>query len=432
LRYQFQTLKQRQNPTPSIAFAVNRLYFLYHHRENQSIRNPAMTSLVDKLALSLGETSPLLPSDLVQPDTIGTPLEDLNRWLEQGLFSRVHEHATQGIRILEDLFHRWERTLVHRAESLRVECLEWTERFSMVAMPRPPYPDRLMSEALTAIRSSQYERGIIELLKSVEIYETWVGELRNIPEPPEGQFVNSIGMRFALVDRLWVSIWETRICDFHTFVHETGTDSRRLWRENSEPIALTHPVVSLERFDAQAFCNWLTERERMLGFISSEQEYRLPTDREWSVWVDLQNEEGDTPEERGWQDSVSYPWGGELERAPDSGNYMTWPSGSPQNGYFGMMDPWMRTSPVGSFGANRYGLYDLGGHVWEMVSDDFNEVPDFPDRTLRGGGWRTLSLDFMRSNFRHAARANGEDIGFRVVVAPIHSDTEEGMLDAHE
>ena len=56
-----------------------------------------------------------------------------------------------------------------------------------------------------------------------------------------------------------------------------------------------HPAVNVSWDDAQAYCAWLTEKERREGKLGSEQEYRLPTDAEWSVAVGL-NEGGGTPQ----------------------------------------------------------------------------------------------------------------------------------------
>ena len=54
--------------------------------------------------------------------------------------------------------------------------------------------------------------------------------------------------------------------------------------------------------------------------------------------------------------------------------------------------------PVGSYGANRYGLFDIAGNVWEWVWDwygdygqNFDKDPRGPKfgtkRILRGGSW---------------------------------------------
>ncbi len=101
------------------------------------------------------------------------------------------------------------------------------------------------------------------------------------------------------------SIWETRMQDFEAFVNATGHNAGKGWRD-SEAAAKDyaagfsqtplHPVVNVSWNDAVAFCRWLTEKERAAGKLSAGQEFRLPTDAEWSLAVGLPPESGATPE----------------------------------------------------------------------------------------------------------------------------------------
>lgn len=90
------------------------------------------------------------------------------------------------------------------------------------------------------------------------------------------------------------------------------------------------------------------------------------------------------------------------------------------------------TTPVGSFPANAFGLYDMHGNVWEWCLDHWhNDYEDAPDdgsawidqntessasRVLRGGSWGDDPWDCrsaMRFNYEPATR--GFIVGFRAV-----------------
>ena len=112
---------------------------------------------------------------------------------------------------------------------------------------------------------------------------------------------------------------------------------------------------------SRTFCKWLTKRERDQGAINHAFVYRLPEDREWSAAVGLVREPWRTPWERSGK-ARKYPWGGAYPPPRGAGNYH--PSLA--------VDDFRETAPVASFAANPFGIYDLGGNVWEWCLDRYD------------------------------------------------------------
>ncbi|HST30421.1 MAG TPA: bifunctional serine/threonine-protein kinase/formylglycine-generating enzyme family protein [Chthoniobacterales bacterium] len=224
--------------------------------------------------------------------------------------------------------------------------------------------------------------------------------------PAPGQpFINSLGMKFVPLGDIRISIWETRVHDYTLFVQTTG----RRYEPTDFQQAPNHPIVKVNWFDAVAFCKWLTEKEHDDNLIEERQSYRLPTDREWSLAVGLQNEPGGTPQARDGKIKDQFPWGKQWPAPSGAGNY-----GTPQKHG--------ATAAVGSFKPNALGLYDLGGNVWEWVADTYKGGTTATGRdwgVLRGGSWATTNKLEMQSSYRNVVDRNERDViyGFRCVLA---------------
>ena len=249
-------------------------------------------------------------------------------------------------------------------------------------------------------------------------------------EPSPGPFENSLGMKFVPVagTEVLFSVWETRKQDYEAYAKSaSGVD--RSW-ENLEfkgqkvSFAPDHPVAGTSWDDAKAFCVWLTEKERREGRLPPGASYRLPTDLEWSSAVGLPHEAGATPEARDMKIKV-YPWGPQFPPPEGAGNFADITSsaafGASWTFIQGYRDGFATTSPVGSFAANKHGLFDLAGNVWEWCEDFYDGKSGA--RVVRGGSWNNDDSDYLLSSYRVRNTAVNRNyyLGFRCVLVGVSS-----------
>jgi formylglycine-generating enzyme required for sulfatase activity len=174
--------------------------------------------------------------------------------------------------------------------------------------------------------------------------------------------------------------------------------------------------------DAQEFCRWLTEKEIAAGKLPKTMRYRLPTDEEWSRAVGLEGEIGATPADKSEKNKVAYPWGvGFPLKRSKFANYSdtTFHEKFPKDGWLQECnDGFVTTSPVGSFPPNPFGLYDMGGNVWQWCEDRIQK--ESRDRVARGASWQHAGRRMLLSSHRLSSGPNtrANDIGFRCVLGP--------------
>lgn len=201
---------------------------------------------------------------------------------------------------------------------------------------------------------------------------------------------------------MWVGKYEVTNEQFRAFRsdHDSGDFSR-----NNRSFNLNgnrQPVVSVSYEDAQAYCDWLTERERAAGRLPEGYRYRLPNGDEWTAYARCGT-------------NREYPWGNSMP--PTRGNYYDEAahaelsfSGSAISGY---RDGHVVTAPVESSGVNEWGLYGVGGNVWEWTSEERGS-----SRVLRGASWLNIIPDALRVEGRNALPPSRRNafLGFRVVL----------------
>ena len=151
------------------------------------------------------------------------------------------------------------------------------------------------------------------------------------------------------------------------------------WRHPGFPQTDSHPVVCVNWEDARAYVQWLSRE--------TGESYRLLSESEWEYVARAGT-------------VTRYWWGDDIgrNRANCDG------CGSRRDDD--------RTTPVGSFAANRFGLFDVHGNVWEWVQDCWNdsyagapgderawERGKCSRRVLRGGSWFDPPW-YLRSAYR--------------------------------
>ena len=178
-------------------------------------------------------------------------------------------------------------------------------------------------------------------------------------------------------------------------------------------------MVNVSWEDATAFCAWLGKQEGKT--------YRLPTDHEWSCAVGIGSQEkaGETPEEKDGK-VAGYPWGASFPPPKNNvGNYcdITWvKKGELEKTDLGDYDDGaLLTAGVMNYPANKLGIFDLGGNVWEWCQDKYRSGGN--SRVLRGGSWDDNVRVDLASSFRGdgtpVVRVNNR--GFRCVVVVVGS-----------
>jgi len=182
---------------------------------------------------------------------------------------------------------------------------------------------------------------------------------------------------------------------------------------------LKYPVENVSWDDAMEFCRRLTEIEKKQKKVPENYEFRLPTSAEWEYCC-----RAGTTGKYSFEniESELFKYGNYCDKS--NSNKLLY-----QDKYHN--DGFDKTSPVGSFLANPWNIYDMHGNVWEWCFDWDGKIgPDEENdpagaafgtsKLIRGGAWdeeayrcRSLSTSF------ESPSAQFDNLGFRIVMAPV-------------
>jgi formylglycine-generating enzyme required for sulfatase activity len=191
------------------------------------------------------------------------------------------------------------------------------------------------------------------------------------------------------IDAFYMDKHEVTNRQYYEFCIKTKTPLPYFWGMTEFKSGMDYPeypVIGISCFEAEKYARWAGKR--------------LPTEAEWEYAA------------RGGLVNKSFPWGDEIDSTKV--NY--------GRKYKGILK-------VGSFQPNNFGLFDIGGNVWEWTSDNYSsdyyavspaQNPKGPERgrfkVIRGGSWHSGAM-CIQVYYRNGLSPSWIDfaVGFRCV-----------------
>lgn len=250
------------------------------------------------------------------------------------------------------------------------------------------------------------------------------------PRREQGRRSNEALHSVELVRPFYVSTHEITNQQFLAFksTHHTGS------YKGQDLSANDLPVANISWDEAAAYCNWLSEKDGLDKVYRQENGmlvaknpipngYRLLTESEWEWVARIES-----------SNSMNrYEWGDNFPPTQVTGNYADQSASE-------LLDPvisnyndgFVVSSPVGSFRANYFGIYDMGGNVAEWTHDYHSIYPSLSDKVftdpsgpvageavdnkhvIRGASWMRGDLSSTRLSYRDRDNEKRIDVGFRI------------------
>lgn len=232
------------------------------------------------------------------------------------------------------------------------------------------------------------------------------------PETEENRAEDEVQHDVTISKPFYLGIVHVTVDQFAAFVQESGykTEAEKAgwsynvvlrdgnigektagisWRNPGFDQTGDHPAVQVSWNDAKTFCDCLSKK--------SGKRVRPPTEAEWEYACRAGTK-------------TAYPWGDNpgdgkgLANCADQNLKKNLPNAPADWTFFSWDDHFVFTSPVGSFKANAFGIYDMIGNALEWCSDCYGPYDERPvidpagpvrlndnsSHVLRGGAWSGL------------------------------------------
>ncbi|CAN2041856.1 formylglycine-generating enzyme [Candidatus Magnetomoraceae bacterium gMMP-15] len=220
------------------------------------------------------------------------------------------------------------------------------------------------------------------------------------PESEKGRGSDEGPVHEVCVDGFWMGKYEVTNAQYRKFKsnHNSKSYEGHSLNENNQP------VVYVSWNDIQEFIKWLN------GKNSNGDKFRLPTEAEWEYAC-----RAGTTTPFYFGETIS------TDQANYDGNYIY---GNGKKGIYRK-----KTTPVGSFSENAFGLFDMHGNIWEWCQDIYSSGaynkhqrfnPIYANsgsyRVIRGGSWYFNPRGVRCANRHGYSPGDGNDyLGFRLV-----------------
>lgn len=202
-------------------------------------------------------------------------------------------------------------------------------------------------------------------------------------------------MKFVWIPALhgWCGKYEVTNGEYRSFRpdHDSGESCGHSLNGDRQP------VVQVNRDDAQAFIDWIETR----CVLPPGYELKLPSQEEWMTVAEC-------------GDGRDYPWGAAWP-PPNNWNYHGAEGALSVGSIEGHRDAWPVSCPVENSGRNDWGLYGVGGNVWELTDALYKNGK----YVLRGAHWGDTAPRWLRCDRRLTASDDRSSFGgFRLFLLP--------------